>query len=244
MGEEVKAREARIHTISNFNKFSIFVFCNNGNISYSHTTTEFKKGNSSTSTANYSFDSDGTFHKKKGAGDFKVNQYNARTPTQNIATVRLEFGSKLKNYSQVFGYAVIDEEYHTNIQEGTAETSLPVTTSSNKLIRTLEFKSPVRQIMSCRHHEAGGEDDKIYILLWNDLIYQVTGSLLEDPNVGDDELDLETIEDYGDEEDDEEEHNDIKGFCVFKKKLVTFGSDGLNKYDMDAVCIVNPIYKP
>jgi len=225
---DIQAREEAIHTISNFNKFSIFVYSNSGNTSFSHATTEFKKGNTTTSTANYSFDGDGTFHKKKGAGDYKVNQYNCRTPTRAIATVRLEFGPKLKEYNQVFAYCVIDEEYENTIHEGTAETEFPIYCSNNKLIRTLDFKSPVRQVMSCRHHEKFSED-KIYILLWNDKIYQVTGSRLQDAEISNDNLDLELIDD----EDEEDEPGDVKGFCVYAGKLVSYGTDGLLKYMID-----------
>merc|ERR1711970_974573 len=140
---KLQARKGKIFTISNRNKYSI----------YAHT-----------ASANYSFDGDGTFHKKKGAGDYNVIQYDARTPTKAVATCAIEFGSKVKDIEQVFAYAVIDEEYANMIEEGTAENSIQVFNAGAKKIRTLEFKSPVKQVMSCRHHEGDAATDKIYIL--------------------------------------------------------------------------------
>ena len=52
------------------------------------------------------------------------------------------------NIEQVLAYAVIDEEYANMIEEGTAEDNLQVLNASGKKIRTLELKSPVKQIMS------------------------------------------------------------------------------------------------
>ena len=171
---KLQARKGKIHTIVNRNKYSIYAYTSSGSTSFSHATTDFRKGNFSTASANYSFDGDGTFHKKKGAGDYNVIQYDARTPTKAVSTCAIEFGTKVKNFEQVFAYAVIDDEYENMIEEGTAENSILVLNASSKKIRTLEFKSPVKQVMSCRHHQGDAETDKIYILLWNGMLYSVT----------------------------------------------------------------------
>merc|ERR1711887_222024 len=188
---KLEKRKGKIFTISNRNKYSIYAHTSGGSTSYSHATTDFRKGNFTTASANYSFDGDGTFHKKKGAGDYNVIQYDGRTPTAVVATCAMEFGKKVKNFEQVFAYAVIDDEYENLIEEGTAENSLQVFNSSSKKIRTLKFKSAVKQIMSCRHHEGEAETDKIYMLLWNGMLYKVTGNMLMDPEVANDALDLE-----------------------------------------------------
>ena len=65
---KLKSRKGRINTISNSNKYSIYAYTNGGSTSFSHATTDFRQGNFSTANANYSFDGDGTYHKKKGAG--------------------------------------------------------------------------------------------------------------------------------------------------------------------------------
>merc|ERR1712126_278524 len=187
---KLQARKGKIHTIVNRNKYSIYAYSSSGSTSFSHATTDFRKGNFSTASANYSYDGDGTFHKKKGAGDYNVIQYDARTPTKAVATCAIEFGTKVKNYEQVFAYAVIDEQYENMIEEGTAETSLKVFDSKKKIIRELEFKAPVKQVMSCRHHEGDAETDKLYILLWNGNLYSVTGAMIMHPEVGDEKLDL------------------------------------------------------
>ena len=62
-----------------------------------------------------------------------------------MASVALEFGKVSKNYEQVFVYAVIDEKYENLIEDGKAEKSLAIMNSAGKVIRTLEFKSPVKQ---------------------------------------------------------------------------------------------------
>ena len=44
----------------------------------------------------------------------------------------IEFGPKLKNYDQVFVYAVVHTNYENLVEEGTAENSLRVMNSSGK----------------------------------------------------------------------------------------------------------------
>merc|ERR1712002_1439476 len=230
---KLEKRKGKIFTISNRNKYSIFAHTSGGSTSYSHATTDFRKGNFSTASANYSFDGDGTFHKKKGAGDYNVIQYDARTPTKAVATCAIEFGSKVKDLEQVFAYAVIDDEYANMIEEGTAENSIQVFNSASKKIRTLEFKSPVKQVMSCRHHEGDAEVDKVYILLWDGNLYSVTGAMLMDPEIEDKALDLKiAVKDEDEGSDDEDEKGEYSGFCVFGKKICVYGNDGLFTADV------------
>jgi len=227
---KVPSRKGEIHIISNRSKYSIYAYTSGGSTSFSHATSDFRKGNFTTSPANYSFDGDGTFHKKKGAGDYDVLQFDARTPSRVVSSVAVEFGKKVKNYDQVFCYAVIDEQYENLIEEGTAENSLIVMNNQGKTIRTLEFKSPVKQIMSCRHHEGDAEADKIYIMLWNGNLYKVTGNMLSDVSVADDALDLKIavkMEDYDDEDPDDDDFGEFRGFCVYGKKICIYGNDGL-----------------
>merc|ERR1712018_850576 len=104
-------RKGNVHIIANKDKYQIYVYTAKGSQSLSHTTTDFRKGNFTTSTANYSVDGDGTFHKKKGSGDYDCIQFNARTPSRVVATVGCEFGKKLGNYEEVHAYAIVDDEY-------------------------------------------------------------------------------------------------------------------------------------
>ena len=94
----------------------------------------------------------------------------------------------------------------------------------------MEFKSPVKQVMSCRHHEGDAEADKIYIMLWNGNLYKVTGNMLSDVSVADDALDLKIavkMEDYDDEDPDDDDFGEFRGFCVYGKKICIYGNDGL-----------------
>ena len=93
---------------------NIYAYMSSGTTSFSHATLDFRKGNLSTSSANDSFDGDGTFLKKKGV------------------SVTIKFGPKLKNYDQVFVYAVVHTNYKNLVEEGTAENSLRVMNSSGK----------------------------------------------------------------------------------------------------------------
>merc|ERR1712212_1192648 len=102
-----------------------------------------------------------------------------------------------------------------------------------KKIRTLEFKSPVKQVMSCRHHEGDAATDKIYILLWDGNLYSVTGAMLMDPEIEDKALDLKiAVKDEDDGSDDEDEKGEYNGFCVFGKKICVYGNDGLFTADV------------
>jgi len=225
-------RKGKPRTIVNRAKYSIYVYSCKGVTSYSHATTDFRKGNFSTATSNYSFDGDGTFHKKKGAGDYDVIQYDARTPSRIVATCAIEFGNKVKNFEQVLAYSVIHQDYENLIEEGTAENALKVFNSKKKIIRELEFKSPVKQVMSCRHHEGDAETDRIYILLWNGMLYSVTGAMLMDPEVADSALDLKVAVVEEDDEDEDDDKGEYKGFCVFGKKICIYGNDGLFTADV------------
>ena len=73
----------------------------------------------------------------------------------------------------MFALAVMDDEYKNLVDEGTATTELAILCPNNKIVRTLQFSSPVKQVMCCRHHAGTAEADKIFILLWNKDIFQV-----------------------------------------------------------------------
>ena len=121
---QLNGKKGEIHTIVNKTKFAIYAYTTTGNITFSHATTDFRKGHFSTASANYSFDGDGELQNKKGTGDFHVNQYDCRTPTNVVATCGIEFGKQMKSYRQVFAYGIFDQSYESMIEDGTAETSL------------------------------------------------------------------------------------------------------------------------
>ena len=122
----IPERKGNIHIIANKDKYQIFVYTTKGSQSLSHTTTDFRKGNFTTSTSNYSVDGDGTFHKKKGSGDFDVIQFNARTPSKVVATCGMEFGRKVGKYEEVLAYAIVDDEYENLVEDGTADKKFSV----------------------------------------------------------------------------------------------------------------------
>lgn len=239
---KIPSRKGEILVIANRSKYSIYAYTTMGSTSFSHATSDFKKGNFSTSSANYSFDGDGTFHTRKGSGDHAVIQFDGRTPSRVVASVAVEFGKVVKNsnYEQVFVYAVIDEQYENLIEEGTAETTLEIRTSSGKK-KMINFEKPVKQVMSCRHHIGEAEADHIYIMLWNGSLYRCTGKMLSDPEVDEKALDLKLIvsprddpavDNDDDDSDDDDDDGEFRGFCVYGKKIVMYGNDGLFTADV------------
>ena len=170
---QLKTRKGKIHTIVNHSRFTIHVHSTTGSTAFSQGTHKLKKGRFSTDSAKYTIDGDGTFMKKKGTGDYTVNQYDCRNATNSVATFRIKFGKKLNNFRQVFAYATFDDAYVNLIEEGAAEKTLDIYCPNNRLVRTLQFPAPVKQVMSCRHHQGRAEEDKIYILLWNGNIFKV-----------------------------------------------------------------------
>lgn len=164
--------EGRISTIVNWSQFSINVHTSTGSASFSDTAKDFKRETFSSVSTNFSYDKDGTLYKNVDRGMFKVMRYHCSSPTKIIATVGIEFGETFKSFSEVFAFAIIDEDYRELIDEGTAEHSLAI--YSKNIFRVLEFQSPVKQVMSCRNHEGVAEADKIYILLWNGNLLKVT----------------------------------------------------------------------
>ena len=231
----IPERKGNIHIIANKDKYQIYVYTCKGSQSLSHTTTDFRKGNFTTSTSNYSVDGDGTFHKKKGSGDFDVIQFNARTPSKVVATCGMEFGRKVGKYEEVLAYAIVDDEYENLVEDGTADKSFKVL-KNGKELRSIEFKSPVKQIMSCRHHEGKAEADDIYIMLWNGIVYKVNGSKLADESIDNDALGMEVVakaesSEEGNDEDDDD-RGEFRGFCVYKNKICVYGNDGLFAADV------------
>merc|ERR1711936_516861 len=225
----IPERKGNIHIIANKDKYQIYVYTTKGSQSLSHTTSDFRKGNFTTSTANYSVDGDGTFHKKKGSGDYDCIQFNARTPSKIVATCAMEFGKKVGNYEEVLAYAIIDDEYENLVEDGTADKKFKVLNNGREL-RNIEFKSPVKQIMSCRHHEGKAEADDIFIMLWSGIVYKVNGSKLMDANVDDKDLDMcvAARAESGDGDDsDDDDRGELDGFCVYNNRICVYGNDGL-----------------
>jgi len=231
----IPERKGNIHIIANKDKYQIYVYTCRGSQSLSHTTTDFRKGNFTTSTSNYSVDGDGTFHKKKGSGDYDVIQFNARTPSKVVATVGCEFGKKLGNYEEVHAYAIVDDEYENLVEDGTADKKFTVF-NKGSVVRQVEFKSPVKQIMSCRHHEGKAEADDIYIMLWSGIVYKVNGSKLADESVDNSALGMVEVaksgSGEGSDDEDEDDRGEFRGFSVYNNKICVYGNDGLFTADV------------
>ena len=212
-------RKGKIHTLVNSGKFVFQVLSSAGSTTYTQGTHKLKKGTFSTQSAKYSVDGDGTFNKIRGTGDFNVMQYNCRNATNAVATLRIKFGKKMKSIRQVFAYSTFDEAYINLIEEGTADKCLEIFCSKDRLIRRINFSSPVKQVMSSRHHQGKFAEDKIYILLWDGSISSVSGNLLEDPQVLNENLDLQIIVKGGEDEDEASNDGEFKGTLSSFKKI-------------------------
>lgn len=63
-------------------------------------------------------------------------------------------------------------------------------------------------------------------------LFEVSASLLEDPEISDDGLDLVTVVKGEEEDEDDNDDGEFKGFCVYGRKIVVFGYDGLHTVDL------------
>ena len=216
----IPERKGGIHVITTTDKNKIHVYTSKGRQSLSHTTTDFRKENFTTITAGFSVDRDGTFHRQRG-GDYDVIQFNAKTSSNVVVCVGMEFGRKVGDYEEVLAYAIVDEEYENLVEDGTADKKFLVL-RNGKTVREIVFTSPVKQIMSCRHHE-GAEADDIYFLTCNGIVYKVNGTQLADESIVSDNLDMKIIANL----DDEDDNYEFSGFCVYRDYICVFGKDGL-----------------
>ena len=206
-----KGREDGIHTILPLDTLGeIFVY---SKTRYSTFLNAHKKiaspSESSTSSAQYSLDGDGTFL-MDNSGTYHVNMYNCDAPTTAIALCRLDLGA---DYDKA--YAVVDDSYLDNLNTAEAN-KLPVY-SGDTLIRTLKFQAPVIQVMSLRHW-GKFKADEIYFLLRDGSIVRMTGSNVANKNIKD-QKDLEKkieIDDsaYPDDDTEEDASSVGVGFAV------------------------------
>ena len=170
---QIPDKRGGVLTIVNRSKFSLHVYTLMGSSTFSNCTKKYQKGKFSTSSAEMFLSEDHELTKRSGMSDkeVKVNQYDCKSSSVVVATWGIEFGRKVKNYTEVLAFGVFDKEYEKVVTEGRAEKTLTVI--SRNVIRTLEFSSPVRQVMSCRHHEGEAQADRIVILLCDGQILQV-----------------------------------------------------------------------
>jgi hypothetical protein len=170
---QIPEKKGKILTLVNRSKFSIYACTDAGSTSFMNCTKSYQKGKFSSASAQYSFAKDGTFQKKSGGKDleFKINQYDCRSPSHLVATLGIEFGKHINNFTKVLAFGVFDEKYSKLIESGAANTSLTV--FSKDVFRTVELGSPVRQVMACRHHEGEAGGDRVYILMCDGQLLKV-----------------------------------------------------------------------
>ena len=167
-----QGRPERVHTLLNSDKFEVLAYSETGFTKFTKATKRIKAKESTTYTANYSLDGDGTFYFGDQGGQYHVNQYNATTASTAIATCGMMFYN-----DEVYAYAIVDEAYFDDLD--TAEDCLlPVYDTNEALIRKLEFEDPVIQVMSCRNH-ATYPKDEIYFLLRSNTIVRMKGKDIE-----------------------------------------------------------------
>eukprot|EP00092_Neocalanus_flemingeri_P046757 GFUD01052733.1.p1 GENE.GFUD01052733.1~~GFUD01052733.1.p1 ORF type:complete len:316 (+),score=84.28 GFUD01052733.1:92-1039(+) len=202
-----KGRPDRIHTLLNVGKFKVCAYSETGYSEFSNATKKIKASESSTATANYSLDGDGTFYFHDQGGQYHVNIYNCDAATTAIATCAL----KVKK-DAVFAFAVVDPVYFDDL--ATAEDCLlPVYDNDNKIIRKLEFEAPVIQVMSRKTHTEYPKNE-IYFLLRSNTVVCMSGKDIENKSIKTKDL-MENADRLEIDVDDEEF---IKGFAVHGSK--------------------------
>jgi len=208
-----QGRDERIHTLLNTDKFGITAYSNTGWTSFENATKEKRKLNlkkeikaseSSTETANYSLDGDGTLYFEDRGGQYHVNQYNCSSASTAIATCAMTFD----NDDDVYAYAVVDPAFFDDLDTA-GSSNLPVYDSNIELLCTLVFGCPVIQVMSCRMQTTYSSDD-IFFLLRNNTIVRMKGNDIENTDILTEDLMTMAEEYIIDVEDDDF----IKGFAV------------------------------
>ena len=64
------------------------------------------------------------------------------------------------------------------------------------------------------------------------LCFKVSSSLLEDPEISTDALDMVTVVKGEEEDEDDNDDGEFKGFCVYGKKIIVYGYDGLHTVNL------------
>ena len=148
------------------------MYTEKGITNFSNSTSKFDKGKFSSSSAQFSLTQNSSLQKKQRDNntEVQINQYDCRSPSSAQRIWGIEFGRKEKNYSEVFAYGVSEQINENNF------TTLHMI--SREVFRIFEFESPVKQVMSCRHHAEKASQDQIFIMLETGNMFKVNPGLI------------------------------------------------------------------
>merc|ERR1712212_605448 len=167
----------------------------------------------------FSMDMDATFHKTRVKGDF---------PLEEIG------GGDSIDYVNTLAYATDSERYRRDlVEDNKAPTSLEVVGKGHVKLRSIDMKSPVKQVLNCFVKNKDVKKDALYVLTCDDRITRFKVSELLDESIPDESLNQVLI--FKDDEVNEESEDigDIEMFTVREKKVCFIMRDTDEVYEVE-----------
>jgi len=186
----------------------------------------------------FSMDMDATFHKTRVKGDFPLEEFDAKVPSRVYGCPRLMMeeigGGDSIDYVNTLAYATDSERYRRDlVEDNKAPTSLEVVGKGHVKLRSIDMKSPVKQVLNCFVKNKDVKKDALYVLTCDDRITRFKVSELLDESIPDESLNQVLI--FKDDEVNEESEDigDIEMFTVREKKVCFIMRDTDEVYEVE-----------
>merc|ERR1712212_539619 len=121
----------------------------------------------------FSMDMDATFHKTRVKGDFPLEEFDAKVPSRVYGCPRLMMeeigGGDSIDYVNTLAYATDSERYRRDlVEDNKAPTSLEVVGKGHVKLRSIDMKSPVKQVLNSFVKNKDVKKDALYVLTCDD----------------------------------------------------------------------------
>lgn len=231
---ESKVRDSAIFAILDKNIKEVVAYSEGGQSHCKLTNNQLVKVRSKASK--FSFDNDAAFYSKREKGDMPAEIFRCDVPSAVIGTTRLQMEwDDEKSFMFVEAYSTLSRKFQELVDKDEAPETLDIVDGNQRKIRTLEFVSPVKQVINAFVQKEDMRKDALYVLLWNDQIIRFVASELLDESKTDKDLTQTLI--YNDDNEEKNPNNndgDIKLF-VTKLNKVAF----VTGVDEDVLFVVN-----
>jgi len=166
----------------------------------------------------FSFDNDAAFYTKREKGDMPAEIFRCEVPSSVIGTTRLQLEwDDEKSFMFMEAFATLSKRFRDLVDNMEAPETLDIVDRNQRKIRTLEFISPVRQVINAFVQKEDMRKDALYVLLWNDQIIRFVASELLDESKTDKDLTQTLI--YNDDNEDKNMDNNDGDIRLFVAKL-------------------------
>merc|ERR1712234_83349 len=171
-------------------------------------------------------------------GDFPLEEFDAKVPSRVYGCPRLMMeeigGGDSIDYVNTLAYATDSERYRRDlVEDNKAPTSLEVVGKGHVKLRSIDMKSPVKQVLNCFVKNKDVKKDALYVLTCDDRITRFKVSELLDESIPDESLNQVLI--FKDDEVNEESEDigDIEMFTVREKKVCFIMRDTDEVYEVE-----------